>query len=88
MKTHRIKFICSTFSFIVDDGTSVAIVTQTGSEVRRLLGLSYDQWVCLEAEVRDHGEVFVQQVKRVCPHFLARILSELENGVVTFWRLL
>ena len=31
------------FSYIVDDGSSVAIVTLTGSGIMKLLGLSHDQ---------------------------------------------
>ena len=59
---------CFFFSFIVDDGTSVAIVTQTGREVQRLLGLSHDQWVYLEETIREHGEVFVQRVHHLSYH--------------------
>ncbi|XP_053389465.1 CST complex subunit CTC1-like [Mercenaria mercenaria] len=48
-------------SAIIDDSTSVAMVTLTGSSVQSLLQLSHDQWKCLEEKIGQTGEVFIQQ---------------------------
>ena len=66
------------FSYIVDDGCSVAIVTLTGSDIMKLLGLSHDQWLCLEEETRNHGEVFIQQV------MTATVLPAKSDSDITF----
>lgn len=60
-----IKICPPNSSVVVDDGTSVAMVTVTGDSVRSLLKLSHDQWTCLEQEVVKSGEVFIQQVRVV-----------------------
>lgn len=49
-------------SLIIDDGTSVAMVTCSDKEVQILLLLSDDQWEALKLSVKQHGEVFLQQV--------------------------
>lgn len=60
----QISYVFSSLktSAIIDDSTSVGMVTLTGSGVQSMLQLSHDQWKCLEEEVSQTGEVFVQQV--------------------------
>lgn len=57
--------LISCFSVVVDDGTSVAMVTLTGTSVCSLLGLTGVQWECLQQEVAKTGEVFIQQVGKI-----------------------
>ncbi|XP_052098818.1 CST complex subunit CTC1-like [Mytilus californianus] len=51
----------SRMSLIIDDGTSVAMVTCSDKKVQTLLLLSEDQWEALKLSVKQHGEVFLQQ---------------------------
>ncbi|XP_052792829.1 uncharacterized protein LOC128226807 [Mya arenaria] len=74
-------------SVVVDDGTSVAMVTLTGNDVRSLLQLSHDQWACLQEEVAQVGEVFVQQVRPVLDTPLHQFVYQLceSGGVKQTW---
>ncbi|XP_076102918.1 CST complex subunit CTC1-like [Mytilus galloprovincialis] len=58
--SEEFKFVAR-ISLIIDDGTSVAMVTCSDKEVQILLLLSDDQWEALKLSVKQHGEVFLQQ---------------------------
>ncbi|XP_063433096.1 CST complex subunit CTC1-like [Mytilus trossulus] len=58
--SEELKFVAR-ISLIIDDGTSVAMVTCSDKEVQKLLLLSDDQWEALKLSVKQHGEVFLQQ---------------------------
>ncbi|XP_060564044.1 uncharacterized protein LOC132723363 isoform X2 [Ruditapes philippinarum] len=76
-------------SAIVDDSTSVAMVTLTGSSVQSMLQLSHDQWKCLEEEVSKTGEVFVQQFNPSLTTCLERFVYRLcdNHSVKQTWLL-
>lgn len=68
---------------IVDDSTSVAMMTLTGSSVQSMLQLSHDHWKCLEDEVCQAGEVFIQQYNQAQSSDLERLVCMLcENPAV------
>ncbi|KAL4227761.1 CST complex subunit ctc1 [Mactra antiquata] len=68
---------------IFDDGTSVAMVTITGTNVQTLLLLSEEQWKCLEDECMIHGELLVQQFNKWMVTDLDRFLYTLcDNQLV------
>lgn len=49
-------------SLIVEDGTSVAIVTIIGQDLKKVLMLTDEEWGCLQDRIKCNGEVFLQQM--------------------------
>ena len=50
-------------SILVDDGTSVAMVTLCGDMMKDLLLLTGEQWKAIQTETSKAGEIFVQLVR-------------------------
>ncbi|XP_033749114.1 CST complex subunit CTC1-like [Pecten maximus] len=66
---HSTRFLARA-SVIVEDGTSVAIVTVRDAAVQKLLLLSDREWSSLQSVVHTEGEVFLQKTR---PEFSSQV---------------